>query len=523
MLQTRPKPATCAACPAAKLGTPLITIDQQDPHAVATVVHFTPVAIHAGLEAMYKKQVAPTTAVNHACLLRCAGAAGLKGTTRDAAVHACRQYDHWTTKLVMIAGRDAWGALHASHVRYTDWLGYVSPNVLNGRAMLATIETRDLYDTDRIVEARAHLRRALSWVAGTWPEQLPESTRQHTALQDLHALIHAEPCTIAIDTEFNWSKDAVPGHHPLTLLGLGWRSQTGVHLTQFTPDDDWSVVLPLLARVVGRHTIVFQNAAADVPVIAFNGGPVWEQYTHVEDLMLAHATLYAGWPHDLGYLRSIGGHLNMPKTFREAHEGGAASFAKYNAGDVYETLCLWEDMSPQVFKDKGLTHTYHTLVKLVPVHTRATQQGVAVYKPAVVKALDELLADVTESLRIVEAYTGTPLPMTGKPFVTWLVCVEGVKPVIHKIKKRVTWDKDALVVLRSRYLSVDAEYEQRNPLTIDAVRARIEQGAHPMLEARALYNRAFQAFTHYVLPLVKGDSNDGDDQDTDGTEGETGS
>ena len=239
--------------------------------------------------------------------------------------------------------------------------------------------------------------------------------------------------------------------------------------------------------------------------------------------MLAHATLYAGWPHDLGYLRSIGGHLNMPKTFREAHEGGAASFAKYNAGDVYETLCLWEDMSPQVFKDKGLTHTYHTLVKLVPVHTRATQQGVSVHKPAVVKALDALLADVTEAMRIVEAYTGTPLPMTGKPFVTWLVSVEGVKPVIHKIKKRVTWDKDALVLLRSRYLSVDAEFEERNPLTTETVLARIEQGAHPMLEARALYNRAFQAFTHYVLPLVKGDSNDGDAQDTDGTEGETGS
>lgn len=521
MLQTRPKPVSCASCPAATLGTPLITIDQQDPHAAMTIVHYTPIDIHAGLEAMYKKQVAPTTAVNHACLLRCAGAASLKGTLRDAAVHACRQYDRWTTKLVMIAGRDTWRALHASHVRYTDWLGYVSPNMLNGRLMLATVTTRDLYDTDRIVEARAHLRRALSWVAGTWPEQLPESSKGHTALQDLQALINAEPTTIAIDTEFVWTKEGVPGHHALTLLGLGWRTQVGVRLAQFTPDDNWAVVLPVLSQVVARHTVVFQNAAADVPVLAFNGGPVWSQYVHVEDLMLAHAALYAGWPHDLGYLRSIGGHLNMPKVFREAHEGGAASFAKYNAGDVYETLCLWEDMSPQVFKDKGLTDTYRTLVKLVPVHTGATQQGVTVHKPAVVKALDTLLADVTESMRIVEAYTGTPLPMTGKPFVTWLVAVEKVKPVIHKIKKRVTWDKDALVVLRSRYLPVDAEYEQRNPLTIDAVLARIEQGAHPMLEARALYNRAFQAFTHYVLPLVKGESPDGNNDDTAGTEDET--
>jgi hypothetical protein len=282
--------------------------------------------------------------------------------------------------------------------------------------------------------------------------------------------------------------------------------------------EDWPVVFETFTALVAKHTIVCQNLAADIPVIRHNGGPDWPAYAALEDLMLAHATLYAGWPHDLKYLRSIGGVTNVPKVFREAHDGGAATFSAYNVADVYETLVLWENMGPLVSERTGLHRTYRTLVALVPIHTNASQQGVTVNTAAVVPAVQAHIDDLKTVVRLVEAFVGAPMSLTGKVFTDWLIKVEKVRPIIHRVKKRVTWDKDAITQLRSRYLPVDTELEAKQGLTVAFMRERIEAGAHPLLEARALYSRVYQSYTHYILPLLREGSDEHDGEPDDLTE-----
>ncbi|MGL5934026.1 MAG: hypothetical protein ACRCZI_00225 [Cetobacterium sp.] len=368
--------------------------------------------------------------------------------------------------------------------------------------MFATLSVKDLYDGLRIVEARAHVNRVTQWLHGTWPAIAPPLVTGAAALSDLATLAALPATTVAIDTEFDWNRAQVPGCHTLTMLGLAWYDGTQYHTAQFTPKDDWNRVWETLRPVIAAHTTLFQNAAADVPVIAYNGGPVWADYRRVDDLMLAHATLYAGWPHDLKYLRSIGGYLNLPKVFREA----AGNMATYNQGDVYETLRLAEDLLPAAAADTGLHRTYRVLIDLVPIHTQATQRGVHVYAPAVVNALELHLTDITAALHIAQAYTGVEMPLSGKKFTEWLVNVDGVKGVINKRTHKVTWDKDAISTLRHRYLALDAEHEAKHPLTVTTVLERIDAGAHPLLEARALYSRVYQSFTHYIKPLLKGEA-----------------
>jgi hypothetical protein len=522
MLDQAVAPSPCALCPAAQAGVPRVVLGAPAPGALITVLHATPKDFQPGHKSMWDRHVGSSVALAHDYLLRCTNATSLKGADKQAAVNCCRAYDRFTTKALLLAGKSVWNAVNPSHLRYTDWLGYMSPGTFNGHAMFATLESKDLFDTDRIVELRAHVTRAVNWLHGTWPLSLPTPVTGLAGLSILQALVDQPARTVAVDTEFDWDQAAVPGHHPLTMLGLCWRSEAGEpFVVQFT--EDWPVVLETFTALVAKHTVVCQNLAADIPVIRFNGGPDWPLYKALDDLMLAHASLYAGWPHDLQYLRSIGGVTNVPKVFREAHDGGAATFSAYNVADVYETLVLWENMGPLVGPRTGLHRTYRTLVALVPIHTNATKQGVAVNTPAVLPAVQSHIDDLQTVLKLVEAFVGAPMPLTKKHFTQWLVKVEKIQPIIHRVKKRVTWDKDAITQLRSRYYAVDTAWEAKHGLTVALMLERIEAGAHPLLEARALYSRVYQSYTHYIRPLLKEGSDEldgGIDDTTDESEGE---
>jgi hypothetical protein len=502
MLDQAVAPSPCASCPAARAGVPRVVLGAPAPGALITILHATPNDFRPGHRSMWDRHVGSSASLTHDYLLRCTNATSLKGADKQAAVNCCRAYDKFTTKALMLAGEQAWNAVNPAHLRYSDWLGYMSPGTFNGHAMFATLKSKDLFDTDRIVELRAHVTRVVNWLHGTWPLPLPTPVTGLAGLAAVQALVDLPARTVAVDTEFVWNLATVPGHHPLTMLGICWRTDAGDPVVaQFT--EDWPVVLETFTALIAKHTIVCQNLAADIPVIRYNGGPDWPAYKALDDLMLAHAALYAGWPHDLKYLRSIGGVTNVPKVFREAHDGGAATFSAYNVADVYETLVLWESMGPLVSPRTGLHRTYRTLVDLVPIHTNATQQGVAVNTPAVLPAVQHHIDVLQTVLKLMEAFVGAPMSLTGKHFTEWLVKVEKITPVMHRVKKRVTWDKDAITQLRSRYLAVDTELEAKQGLTVALMLERIEAGAHPLLEARALYSRVYQSYTHYILPLLK--------------------
>jgi hypothetical protein len=105
------------------------------------------------------------------------------------------------------------------------------------------------------------------------PERLicPVEVATHVGVAALQHAVE-ERLTIACDTEFVWKEDDVPGHHPLTMIGFAWRTPegpiTGVQFVQ-----SFEAVLAFLHANCKIGRWFFQNAAADLPVIEWNGGP----------------------------------------------------------------------------------------------------------------------------------------------------------------------------------------------------------------------------------------------------------
>jgi hypothetical protein len=126
--------------------------------------------------------------------------------------------------------------------------------------------------------------RVGQWVRGTWPQLIPErlicpvEVATHVGLQALQHAVETK-LTIACDTEFVWKNEDVPGHHPLTMIGFAWRTPEGpITGVQFVQDFEPVLQFLKVNRMVGRW--VFQNAAADLPVIEYNGGPRREEWMY---------------------------------------------------------------------------------------------------------------------------------------------------------------------------------------------------------------------------------------------------
>jgi hypothetical protein len=255
--------------------------------------------------------------------------------------------------------------------------------------------------------------------------------------------------------------------------------------------------------VVSETTCGFQNAAADVPVLAWNGGPRIGEYKAIEDLMLMHAALWSEQPHDLAYLKSLVGVLGEPKDF----EHGKGDLVRYNRGDIVDTLAALEVFQAELRGDAGARRTYEQLLRLIPIHTRASEDGVCVNKAAVLPLLTAQIETMQAALRLARAYVGFPIQLGSAgengQLARTLYQYLGLPVQRDRQTKKVTVKDEAIAALRKKYLAFDEDEEQREGLSVEYVLRRIEQGAHPLLEARVLYAQALQEMSHYLAPLVK--------------------
>ena len=71
----------------------------------------------------------------------------------------------------------------------------------------------------------------------------------------------------------------------------------------------------------------------------------------------------------------------------------------------------------------------------------------------------------------------------------------------HPESKQPTTNADAIALLRQRFYPLDPREDEN--ITPAYVQQRIEQGAHPLLEAHVLHAHADHVLGHYLLPLVK--------------------
>jgi DNA polymerase I-like protein with 3'-5' exonuclease and polymerase domains len=366
---------------------------------------------------------------------------------------------------------------------------------------------------------------------GTWPSVIPSRyiATEHNWNEVLAWIITAiqKAPYIAIDTEFV-GRPFGSAQPLLTMVGLGWVDTTGgVHGLQIDTRQaqPWmkASFYKHLADLTARVPVLFQNYAADMPILKRCAGIQYDSYKQIDDQMLAHAVIYCELPHDLEFLTSIYGgyykikHLGDYSGMSEdakwqslqwlVDKGWITSTTNdtpdllYNWGDVIEPLMIWEHLKQAFDMDKEAYNVYRSQsIALIPQLLRSMERGIKVNRPRVIQAKEEYEGRVQQAQLLAEVYYGKPINLGSDDQVGYYCYRERDYPVqISKKTKNPTVDEDAIATLREY---VGPEVDTNVALTLDLALTRIDQGADPILEARVLYQEAQHALDAYIYGLV---------------------
>lgn len=422
------------------------------------------------------------------------------GATLKAAVaHCMNAYFKVppSTRLIVAHGQHAWTALGGPG-SISAWRGHLSPNPVGYPPIptYATLHTADLFHEPRMdLVARMDWNKIPRILDGTWPEREPNTLTIKPSTLSMFSDWVNEAITqlitqpwVALDTEYN------PETQELWLIGMG---APGMPVAQcdWYKLPDWAraevqVQLVTLARSV---PIVMHNALADVPVLRRACGLEWSHYKQIEDTMQAHAVLWSELPHDLEFLASLHGRYHKMKHLRHTDP------LQYHKGDVLETISVWQELEKELQSDASSARVYRNQLRLLPHIDRSTSVGIAVDSEVVRRSYATYSTKVLEAQLIAEAYCGYPINLSSDAQVRyWMYTVECHTVRKHRKTRQPTVDKDAVAVMRQKYLPISINEEPLVAATID----RIEQGGHPLLEARALNTTAEQCISHYLNPLM---------------------
>lgn len=331
---------------------------------------------------------------------------------------------------------------------------------------------------------------------------------------------------VAIDTEYI-GRPFEPGQPILTIIGLAYRSREGVIKglqLHCRSAEGWmkASFYHHLQELVRICPVIFQNYAADMPILKRCAGVQYESYKRIDDTMLGHAILYCELPHDLEFLTSIYGmfpklkHLgdnDVPEATKweslrwlQEHNGltvvdGDTPDLLYNWGDAIETLTIKGFLDKGFETDPQAYSVYQNQsLKLIPQLIRSMERGIKVNKPRVMAAKVEYEERVRMATKLAETYYGRPINIGSDMQLKYYCYHEMGYPIQYKQDtKQPTVDENAIAVLRDY---VGPVVDARTTLTFDGAMQRILEGADPILEARVLYQDAQHALDSYIYGLV---------------------
>jgi uracil-DNA glycosylase family 4 len=366
--------------------------------------------------------------------------------------------------------------------------------------------------------------RKLSRIGPQWPRQIPSrliasQNNWNEVIAWFKRTIQVAPY-VAIDTEFI-GRPFSTTKPMLTMIGLGWIDSTGhIHGLQIdcTQAEGWmkASFYHQLNELTKLVPVLFQNFAADMPILKRCAGIQYDTYKRVDDQMLAHAILYCELPHDLEFLTSVYGwyykikHLennDWPSLYWLVSKGWIEPTSNdtpdllYNWGDVIEPLMIWEHLKKAFETDPQAYNVYNTQsIALIPILLRSMERGIKVNKPRVMVAKLEYETRVKQAQVLAEAYYGKPINLGSDDQVMYYCYREQDYPIqYHHKTKNPTVDENAIAILRDH---VGPEVDTQVPLTLDLTLQRIDQGADPILEARVLYQEAQHALDSYIYGLA---------------------
>lgn len=327
---------------------------------------------------------------------------GKESNDLKAAISHCTQA-HWTRppglKAVIATGDKAVYAASGGHSGSAEeWRGWAfpllgaSPNWhrkvwtpgIGEVAVLATHHSSRLFHQPLlrpiVLRDWGKLARILK---GTWPRPLPP----------LHSTPPATlPRTVSFDTEYSPHTGVLSRYSMATRDRETWVVEAEAHV-------------PTAVELGGR--IVTQNAPADIGHFSNLFG--WSRETMkanlvFEDIMLKHAVLYAGYPHDLDFQGSLYASINRWKHLSEL------SPREYSGGDALGTIEVDTALSRELLADPLSKIVYEQYLRPhIWTIERAHREGMATHKDNVGQFIDELSTQLRDAELMGQAAVGWPI------------------------------------------------------------------------------------------------------------------
>jgi len=412
-----------------------------------------------------------------------------------------------SSRLLIAVGDLAWEHSTYDAGSITDWRGYFAPSSRFNVPTFAVLHPAFLMRSRRmVVPSYSDWDRIKRWFAGEWPkpvEHCPTHTDRLAYIRWFEAA-YESPYVVVDgewheDTEQLWTWGMAyphagleePGFVGASALQFQWGTATQFEKDQFKAD---------YRRLIAKVPIVFHNAMADIMVGQRNQGIAYEEYASVQDTMNAHAVLWSEYPHTLDFLDSVYGWHNKLKHLQVLDP------ALYNLGDLLSTHHAWRALNKDFRSDPESFSIYTNQSQRLyrPRIDNIEDEGMAVNKPAVLKHFATYTARMNTANQIARAYCGYPINIASeKQLKQWLYKIEKMPVQKDKDTHKSTIDSDAIAVLRRIYYDFDADEERENGgIDPDAALAALDDGAHPVLEARAMFSNSQQIVSHYLVPLL---------------------
>jgi DNA polymerase I len=349
-------------------------------------------------------------------------------------------------------------------------------------SVLATLHPADLFREPRMrLPTLRDWSKVPKFLKGTWPAEWPEiveATEQDSG-KWTETLIRAEDARyVSIDTEY------VPESGFMYQLGL-YYPQGDVFLWDRNNPSHISVgeLKDWLRPLVSKVPVVFQNALADIPVIEQATGIGFRDYNRVDDTLLAHATLWSEWRHNLAFLASIYGSHDKVK------HRGPGDYA-YLRGDVVDTMAAWEAMQLELERDPLSRQVYEQyMMPLVPILLRAKERGIKVNQEEVHTLANTLKEECDAQVARAHAYCGYPINLDS--VLSLSRELDGIEELFTQLKRKARRTSTGRISLTDEIMT---ELQNKYQLKFGE--------PHPLIAARLAYIDARQQLSSYITPLV---------------------
>ena len=260
-------------------------------------------------------------------------------------------------------------------------------------------------------------------------------------------------------------------------------------------------------EVIAEKPVVFQNYKADIPSMQHTFGVTYDDYkAGVEDTILIHHVLWSEMPHDLGFLEGLYSDHEKAKHLQGVDE------LRYNAFDCITTGRVYEKVREELRHDAGCEQVYREeLLPLIPIVLRMEERGIPVDKEFVRLAFEDTTGRVHQAESLANSYAGWPINLdSSQQLASLLFGYEDVYKAAKKLgvnlrvakteKGALSIGSDVVSALQQAFVPVD---QDRDLQDWEYIEERLNDGAHPLVEARAFHIAARQNRSSYLVPLLR--------------------